>query len=418
MVNPRKRPLGTAVVACTAMLGFLAGACGNDEADPAAGDATSTTEVEGGALWNGPMPNTQAMTPEDAGAIDDEAAEIISQADGQVPGMWFGVWDAEKGKHLGAYGNAVVGGAGAATDQIGRIGSVTTTFTAAAMLQQVSEGWASLDDTIEDLLPDLAEKYPDVAGITVEQLIGMTSGIPDYANSDWFLPQVAEDPSRVWEPAEIIDQVLSRGDLEPIGTPGYSTTNYLILGEMLEEVVEGDEDISEILDGVAEDAGLAGARMPEPDDASLPDPHSNGYVSEVGAESLAPTGATIAPGTDVTDWSPSWGGAGGAMYAGVEDLGAWAGTGLGTALLSQETGDLRISETSELPEEGTYGLGLLELGDGWIGHTGQIVGWEALAAYNTDTGDVFVAIVNEAGSLTAAVAVAVEVYPELGEALI
>ena len=57
-------------------------------------------------------------------------------------------------------------------------------------------------------------------------------------------------------PEEIIDQVLSRGDLADIGTPGYSTTNYLILGEMLEEVVEGDDDISAILTGLAGDAGL------------------------------------------------------------------------------------------------------------------------------------------------------------------
>ena len=405
-------------------IALLGAACSDDGgsddggSDPDDGTSTSAPDGGGDGLWSGPLPNDREMAEQDRADIDAVVQEVVEEAGGQVPGMWIGIWDSEKGSHLTAAGEAVLGGTAAEPDQIGRIGSVTRTFTATAVLREVSEGRVSLDDRIEQLLPDLAEEFPDVAAITVEELLGMTSGIPDYANSDWFLPQVAEDPSRAWDPDETIDQVLSRGDLEPIGTPGYSTTNYLILGEMLEEVVEGDEDISEILDGLAEEAGLAGARMPEPDDASLPDPHSNGYVSEAGAESLATTGVTVAPGTDVTDWSPSWGGAGGAMYAGVEDLGTWAGTGLGTALLGQETGDLRISETNELPEGGTYGLGLQEFGDGWIGHTGQIVGWEALAAYDTDTGDVFVAIVNDTASLAAAVGVAFEFYPELGEGLL
>lgn len=409
------------LVATLLALALLGAACSDDDegSDSEGGTSTSAPGDGGGdGLWSGPLPNDQEMSEQDRADIDAVVQAVMEETEGQVPGLWIGIWDSEKGSYLTAAGEAVLGGTAAEPDQVGRIGSVTTSFTAAAMLREVSEGRASLDDRIEQLLPDLAAEYPDVAAITVEELLGMTSGIPDYAGSDWFLPQVVENPSRVWEPAEIIDQVLSRGDLEPIGTAGYSTTNYLILGEMLEVVVEGDEDISEILDGVAEDAGLAGARMPEPGDAALPDPHSNGYVAEAGAESLAPTGATVPPGTDVTDWSPSWGGAGGAMYAGLEDLGAWAGTGLGTALLSRETGDLRISETSELPEVGTYGLGLLDFGDGWIGHTGQIVGWEALAAYDTDTGDVFVAIVNETASLTAAIGVALEVYPELGEGLL
>ena len=106
------------------------------------------------------------------------------------------------------------------------------------------------------------------------------------------------------------------------------------------------------------------------------------------------------------------------MYANLEDLGTWASTGLGTGLLDERLGQQRISDTKELPETGEYGLGLQVWGNGWIGHTGRIVGWEALVAYNTDTGDVFVAIVNETGSLLAATALASEIFPELGAAVI
>ncbi|MGI9577182.1 MAG: serine hydrolase domain-containing protein [Microthrixaceae bacterium] len=417
MRNPRRQHVRNAALALIATAALLGSACSNDD-DPAAGDATSTTAADSGALWSGPMPNTQEMTPEDAKAIDDAANEAVADNAGNLPGMWVGVWDADKGKHIGAYGNAVVDGAAAQPDQIGRIGSVTKTFTAAAMLQQVSEGWASFGDTIEDLLPDLAKKYPDVAPITVEQLLGMTSGIPDYANSDWFPAMVVADPTKTWTADEVIDLVLDRGDLAAPGTAGYSTTNYLILGEILEGVVQGDQDISTILTDLAENEGLTRTSLPEPPDASLPDPFSNGYVNELGSADLASAGATVAPGTDVTDWSPSWGGAGGAMYANVEDLGTWAATGLGTGLLSKQIGDQRIDDTKDLPGAGDYGLGLQVFGNGWIGHTGQMIGWESLVAYNTDTGDIYVAIVNETSSLIGATELAFTVFPELAEALV
>lgn len=404
-------------VALLAALALLGAGCSSED-DPAAGDATSTTAAESGALWSGPMPNTGAMTPEDAKVIDDAASVALSETPGVGPGLWLGVWDAEKGMHLSAQGDAVLDGAAAGTDQIGRIGSVTKTFTAAAVLQQVSQGWASLDDTIEDQLPDLAKKYPDVASITIEQLLAMNSGIPDYANSTWFLQMVVDDPTKVWSAGEIIDMVLDRGDLADPGTAGYSTTNFLILGQMLEGLVEGNESISTILTDLAENEGLTRTALPEPSDASLPDPYSNGYVSELGSADLATLDVTVPPGTDVTDWSPSWGGAGGAMYANIEDLGTWAATGLGTDLLSKKLGDQRIDDTTDVPDVGEYGLGLQVFGNGWIGHTGQIIGWEAFVAYNTDTGDTFVAIVNETSSLVAAYEVAGSVFPELAQALL
>jgi CubicO group peptidase (beta-lactamase class C family) len=42
---------------------------------------------------------------------------------------------------------------------------------------------------------------------------------------------------------------------------------------------------------------------------------------------------------------------------------------------------------------------LTHWGDGWVGHTGQIIGWESFAAYNVKTGDAIVLMVNETGFL-------------------
>ena len=104
------------------------------------------------------------------------------------------------------------------------------------------------------------------------------------------------------------------------------------------------------------------------------------------------------------------------MYSTVADMGAWAATGLGTALVPADLGEQRL-ETQPIPQ-GDYGLGIFDYGSGWMGHTGQLIGWESLVAYNRDTGAVFVGMVNETGSLVSAFPVLGGVFPELLEGLI
>jgi D-alanyl-D-alanine carboxypeptidase len=351
------------------------------------------------------------MSAEDAAAIDDVANAALEQ-NPDLPGMWIGIWDPEKGTYLAAYGDAVDGGDAATVEDHGRIGSVTKTFTATAILQQVDEGELRLDDTIGDVIPAFAETYPDLEDVTVEQLLSMHSGIPDYANTGAVTGPVVEDPTKVWTVDEIIATTLEEEPLEPPGTAGYSTTNYLILGEMLEELT--GKPVEEVLNDVAAEAGLQQTLLQDPAETQMPDPSSHGYLNQPGVDSLAEAGITAEPGQDVTDWTLSWGQAGGGMYSTVADLGAWATTGLGNSLLSDELAEQRL-ETQPIPE-GEYGLGIQAWGD-WIGHTGQLIGWESIAVTDQDTGAVFVAIVNETGSLRSALEVAVVAFPDFAESL-
>jgi D-alanyl-D-alanine carboxypeptidase len=137
---------------------------------------------------------------------------------------------------------------------------------------------------------------------------------------------------------------------------------------------------------------------------------------EAGAASIAEIGATIEPGTDATDWTVSWGGAGGGMYSTIADLGLWAATGSGTSLLSDDLIAQRLS-TRPTVEGLDYGLGIIDFGNGWIGHSGQLIGWESLVLYDTDTGDVAVAIVNETASLVAVEFALGSIFPDYGETL-
>jgi D-alanyl-D-alanine carboxypeptidase len=59
-----------------------------------------------------------------------------------------------------------------------RVGSTTRTFTAVVALQLVSEGRLGLDDTLGELVPDIA--VPAADRMTIEHLLRMRSGLFDF----------------------------------------------------------------------------------------------------------------------------------------------------------------------------------------------------------------------------------------------
>jgi D-alanyl-D-alanine carboxypeptidase len=365
------------------------------------------------SLWTGAAVTQTPMSAADAAAVDAKAEAVMAQSP-DLNGMWIGVWDPAKGYYMQAYGNAVKGGATATIDDHSRIGSVTKTLTVTAVLEQVAAGKLTLDTTIAEMLPDLAAKYPKIAGITVDKLAGMRSGIQDYANTNVVLPAVVKDPSKVWSADELIAAAMSL-PLSPPGTGGYSTTNTLILGKMLEKIT--GKPIEQVVNDIAAQAGMTESALRAPADNAMPAPASHGYNGTDGAKMLASMGAKSKPGTDVTDWTMSWGGAGGGMYSTVADMGKWAATGLGTAFLPADLGARRLV-TTNIPE-GKYGLGIMEFGHGWYGHTGQAIGWESFVGYSATTGAAFVALVNDTASLQGAEMLGASLFPDdLGLALL
>jgi D-alanyl-D-alanine carboxypeptidase len=355
------------------------------------------------------------MSPADAAAIDAAGEQIITNMGNDLPGMWIGVWDSQKGYHLGAYGRAALPGTAATVNDHSRIGSVSKTFTTATIMRLVDQGRLTMEATIEKVLPALAKQHPPLSAITVRQLIDMTSGIADYVNSGAIFPALLADPTKAWTPAEIIDLSQTLENAEP-GTPGYTSTATIILGEMITAV--SGRSVEEAVGQIAHDAGLTQTALPNTGDATMPAPAARGYIFEPGVNSLKEVGVTVTAGSDVSDWSPSWGGAAGGMYSTPSDLGKWAGTGFGATLLSKKLGAERLGGPTTTGGGDTYGLGLTHWGQDWVGHTGQIIGWESFAAYNVKSGEVVVVLVNETGSLPGVLPGLLQVAnPALGETL-
>ena len=337
------------------------------------------------------------MASSDARRLDNAVTRALTQSSEETAGAWVGVWSPTLGVRVKAYGKAALPRTPARIDDHNFMGSITKTVTATAVLQQVAKGTMKVSDTVRDIDPSLATQFPAIADLTVDQLLGMRSGLPDYANEPaGVLRLIAAEPDRRFTPRQLIEIALAANEIQPPETPGYSTTNFIILGELLAKVT--GRTPAQVLNDVFAEAGMGQSALPRPGQKA-PRPRSHGYIGPSSAEELAAFGARGGlAGTDVTSWNLSWGRAGGGAYTTVEDLGRWGSLGLGTALLPKKLGDRRIAVASQNPQG--YGWGLfVEPGD-WITHTGQVIGWEASVRQNTRTGEVVVVMVNSTSGLS------------------
>ena len=362
--------------------------------------------------WQGPAPTTTPMSAANRARLQGYADDFIQDADGAVPGVWVGIWDPKKGWAVVSSGNAKVDGAAARKVDHSRIGSVTKTFVATQILRLVDQKKLTLTDTIGGLLPAIAAAHPYVKDVTVQQMLGMRSGIPDYTEVPGAMKEAYENPDRRWTARQLIE--LGLGSATTLGPPAYSNTNYIVLGEIARKVT--GRSIFALVNADLRRLGMTQSRIPRPGQTAMPKPFTRGYNFAPGQFSLAQVGVDVPIGSEQQDDVTMWGQAAGSMYSTVADLGRWAATGLGLSELTKATAARRLNAQ---PINGgfiDYGLGMEDFGNGWIGHDGQAIGWEAKVAYNTKTGAAVVILVNETGSLRGATAsTAARYFPELGK---
>lgn len=260
-----------------------------------------------------------------------------------------------------------------------RIGSITKTFTAVAVLQQVGAGRIDLDAPVGRYLPDVV---PGERGrqVTVRMLLNHTSGIADYVLPAF--PGILENPGRTLDEnrlRHIAPEELARLGLAapPVAQPGkhsYSNTNYILAGMVLERVT-GQKAEAYITRHVIRKAGLRHTYFPR--SASIQGPHARMYESFFGL---------IDPARDYSEYDMSWAGTAGALVSTTGDLNDFyrallKGRLLGAAELRamKTTVPAYETEPGEEPKM-RYGLGIYTLempgsGGGWYwGHDGGVFG--------------------------------------------
>ncbi|MFJ5997087.1 serine hydrolase domain-containing protein [Streptomyces sp. NPDC092370] len=266
-----------------------------------------------------------------------------------------------------------------------RVGSISKTFTAVAVLQQVERGRIRLDAPIGEYLPDLVEGERG-REVTVRMLLNHTSGIGDYLVGAF--PSLAnkstasldEERFRSIRPEELVRLGLTA---PATGRPGeqpgsYSNTNYVIAGLILEKVT-GQDAGTYITRNVIDRAGLRATYYPRT--PYIKGPHSRMYESFYGL---------IDPPRDYSVYNMSWASTAGSIVSTTDDLnrfyrGLLAGRLIGPAALEEMLRTVRVTVGGTGID---YGLGIYTLdlpgcGRFW-GHDGAVFGAGTIALSSRD----------------------------------
>jgi D-alanyl-D-alanine carboxypeptidase len=163
------------------------------------------------------------------------------------------VWAPGEGQYLTAQGKANLDtGEQRGPGQPFRIASITKTFTATAVLQLVDEGKLKISDKLSKWYPD----FPNAEKITVDDLLRMRSGIPDFTDEEfmknWYAHPQADITAKdtIERSAKKVNQFKAPGQ-ETV----YTNTNYVLLQEIVGKV-SGESLGDRIAEGILEPLGM------------------------------------------------------------------------------------------------------------------------------------------------------------------
>jgi D-alanyl-D-alanine carboxypeptidase len=281
-----------------------------------------------------------------------------------------------------------------------RIGSITSTFTATAILQLVDRGLIGLDDPVARYRPDV----PDGDQITIRQIMNMTSGLFNTTEDASLNAAIDANPTRTWRPQQVLEIAYAH---PPYFAPGqgwhYTNTNYDILGQIVQRV-SGIALPKYFREHIFSPLRLFDTTLPELADRWIPWPHANGYnygtCTEANDAYLAllaghPDEAviTVSPGvrpTNATGWSISYSWASGGIISTLHDLHNWAKALATGQLLSPAMHQERLTWS----EYYHYGLGITESIHTMLGHSGAVPGYQSVIGYDVGTESTIVVLAN------------------------
>ncbi len=278
-------------------------------------------------------------------------------------------------------------GVPATSDMHYRNGAMAFTYMSTMLLELADQGKVKLDDKLSKFYPDL----PEADHITLRNLANMTSGYADYVYQPEVLQGVSLDPFRQWTAEQLIKIGISAPMMFEPGTNfGYSHTNYVILGRILEKITgmplaPGMQKYIFSPMGLKQTQSIATPQIPEP--------VLHTFSSERRADLHVP--ADVFFYEEATFWNPSWTTAEGAVQiTDITDMSrSMEAVGNGT-LLSKSSWQAQVGPNlvgfghkdpkcpvcQENNNTFNYGLGVMNFGP-WVAQTKSFAGSGGTVGY-------------------------------------
>jgi D-alanyl-D-alanine carboxypeptidase len=260
-----------------------------------------------------------------------------------------------------------------------RIGSITKHFTAAEIMRLAERGKLSIDDRVTKYLPDAPVHG---RAITIRQLLNQTSGVHEYMTEPAWRATWTQPLSQQQVVAFVSHDSL---DFEPGKAWEYSSTNYVLLGMIIEKVT-GEPYASYLRHDLFEPLDLAQTSYC-PSRPTGPT-FAEGYVANVGSAGAKPTEFL-----DLTSF------AAGALCSTARDLLKWQrALADGRVVNARSWALMTTPDTLDDGKPLAYGFGL-ELGSlgphPQIGHGGATNGFVSVINYYPADGLNVIVLTNE-----------------------
>ncbi|MGB6035561.1 MAG: serine hydrolase domain-containing protein [Cryomorphaceae bacterium] len=168
--------------------------------------------------WILPLPDTVQEQMEEALGHGFEGMIVYVDQAGKPPEYYAAGWHNRESKTP------------AKPDALFKIASISKLYDVVAVTKLVSAGRLSLDKTVADYLPDLVGKIENAEKITLRQMIGHRSGIPNFTDA----PRFWEAPTETYE--ESLALILGQpANFEPGEDYEYCNTNYLLISKIMDD---------------------------------------------------------------------------------------------------------------------------------------------------------------------------------------
>lgn len=170
--------------------------------------------------WILPLPDTVQEQVNEAVESEFEGMIVYVDEGGKPPAFYAAGWKNRENKIP------------ADPQSLFKIASISKLYVAVAMTKLVHDKRLSLDETLADYFPELVERIEHAEKITLRLMVQHRSGIPNFTSNPDFWADPEDSKKKTL--AYALDLP---ANFEPDQDYGYSNTNYLLLREIITQVV-------------------------------------------------------------------------------------------------------------------------------------------------------------------------------------